>query len=89
MAADRRNGRQISSGEYLEIFKVGNLNDVVIQLRIDKGHYWLLSRQRVNITDYPYLATYNPEHDDATFKRFQIALQNIIDSTRHFLKTQH
>jgi hypothetical protein len=50
MATDRRNGREISPGEYVEIFKVGEPTDVVILVRLDKGRYWLLSRQRISLS---------------------------------------
>jgi hypothetical protein len=88
MSADRRQGKQVAPGEYLQIFKVGSSADVVMQLRVDKGNYWLLSRQRVSLNDHTHLIADNPERDDASFHEFQVALQNIIDTTRHFLQKQ-
>ena len=86
MTTDRREGKKIASGEYLQIFKVGNQSDVVIQIRVDKGNYWLLSRQRVDLSEDRWLISLNPEKDDKTFDQFHVNLQNMIDSTRHFLK---
>ena len=88
MAADRRVGKEIAPGEYLEIFKVGEQTNVVVQVREDRGNYWLLSRQRIIIDNHLNLISQNPEYNEETFKQFQIALQDIIDSTRHFLRTQ-
>ena len=85
-ASDRRSGKEVASGEYIEIFKVGEPTDVVIHVRIDKGRYWLLSRQRVSLSNWPYLNAINPETNGADFMRFQYALESIIDSTRHFLR---
>lgn len=86
MASDRRKGKEVASGEYVEIFKVGEPTDVVIHIRIDKGRYWILSRQRVSLSNWPYLTAINPEAGSSDFQKFQYALQNIIDSTRHFLR---
>ena len=86
MASDRRTGKEVAPGEYIEIFKVGEPTDVVIHVRIDKGKYWLLSRQRIALRNWSHLVTTNPEAGSSDFLKFQSALQNIIDSTRHFLQ---
>jgi hypothetical protein len=87
MASDRREGKEVAPGEYVEIFKVGSPTDVVIQIRIDKKDYWLLSRQRISLKNWPFLALVNPEEGNSEFLQFQHSLQNIVDSTRHFLRT--
>jgi hypothetical protein len=87
MAQDRRQGVQIAPNEYVEIFKVvGRDDDVVVQVRIDKGSYWVLSRQTILLNDYPPLISRNPETDEATRLLFQDALQDQIDATRYLLK---
>jgi hypothetical protein len=88
MSTDRREGKSIAPGEYLQIFKVGNGGDVVIQLRVDRGRYWILSRQRIRLDNHASLIARNPEQSESSFYQFRFELQDIIETTRHFLLNQ-
>jgi hypothetical protein len=89
MTRDRRDGTQISDSEYLKIFKIfGEPNNVVIEISTDKKHYWLLSRQRIDLSRKDYLIKENPEQNEKSFNVFHFALQDIVDTTRHFMMTK-
>ena len=47
MTNDRRNGHRESADEYIEIFTTEPMptRHVTVQIRLDKGSYWILSRQ--------------------------------------------
>jgi hypothetical protein len=89
MTDDRRSGEQISDSEYIEAF-VLYPNSVTLQIRVDKGDYWVMSRQTYEIrTDYP-------EETDLSFDELQYILidapyvfdqsiQSQIDNTRYVL----
>ena len=44
MTSDRKKGEKISNSEYIQAFVV-HPNSITVQIRIDKGDYWLLSRE--------------------------------------------
>jgi len=44
MSADRRDGLHVSTSEYVEAFVVHE-NAVTIQVRVDRGSYWVLTRE--------------------------------------------
>jgi hypothetical protein len=85
MSDDRRVGRRISAGEYLQIFKVGDPASTIVQVRLDRGSHWILSRQTFRLDRFPGLVGADPEADAATWNRFRFALQDEIDTTRHTL----
>jgi hypothetical protein len=82
MTIDRRVGHQESEDEYIEIFTTDPFptNRVVVQVRLDKGGYWILSRQ-VFMLD-KILKT-NPIDDERTYNIVRSDLQNEIDATRY------
>ena len=83
MTAERRSGREIATGEYLEIFRVGDTNSAVVQIRVDRGSHWLLSRQTFWLRE---LADRDPGANDQVFSLFQHALEGDIDETRWDLR---
>lgn len=86
MTADRRSGAEIAPGEFVEIFKVGTeVNSAVVQVRIDEGDHWLLSRQTFWLRE-GYLREWDPQSSEQVFQVFQRALQNEIDETRMELR---
>ncbi len=78
MTSDRMSGTKISNKEYLEIFVV-HPKTVTIQIRNDKGNYWVLSRQTFSANE-PELEK-NPS-------LYQYYFQNEIDTTRHMLESE-
>ena len=87
MAADRRIGVEIATGEYVEIFKVMDVSSrVVVQVRLDQQDHWLMSRQSFLLRDDPRLRSTNPEASAWAFQMFQRELQNEIDETRWELR---
>ena len=90
MTDDRRLGHKDSKDEYIEIFKIGAPssitfpNDVVVQIKLDKGDYWLLSRQTFIVGRH--LAELNPEENENSYLIFRSALQDEIDKTRYQLR---
>ena len=85
MSEDRKAGREIASGEHLEIF-ISNPNEVTVLLRRDYGVYWLLSREMfrgISVRGVD-LSTFRPLsqlEENAVIA----ALSNEIDGTRHLL----
>ncbi|MFH1546743.1 MAG: hypothetical protein ABIE14_05195 [Patescibacteria group bacterium] len=89
MTDDRKSGEKITNSEYIEAFVV-HPNSVTVQIRVDKGDYWALSRQTFKIkTDYPdqtdipfsdlkYISIDAPDTLNQT-------MQNQIDNTRYIL----
>ena len=89
MTDDRKSGEKITNSEYIEAFVV-HPNSVTVQIRVDKGDYWVMSRQTFNIkTNYP-------DQTDISFSDLQYILvdapdtlnqtmQNQIDNTRYIL----
>lgn len=88
MSGDRKVGEPISRDERLEFFKIPiSPRQVVMQLRLDRGRTWLLSRQTISLEDFPDLVEINPEDSQSAFQVFRSLLQNEIDRTRHMLRT--
>lgn len=89
MSGDRKAGEPISSDEQLEFFKLPvSPKQVVMQLRLDRGRTWLLSRQTISLEDLQGLVDINPESDPSAFHAFRSQLQNEVDRTRHILRTE-
>ena len=87
MTDDRRVGHIETKNEYIEIFKtVMPTNHVVIQIRVDREKYWILSRQTFRLSGS--LDKINPEESENSYRIFRIALQNEIDSTRYQLQNK-
>lgn len=90
MSEDRKSGKKLSKNEYLEIFVVGK-NEVTIQIRVDKGEYWLLSRESFDITDTqlpkydykPFLA-----ENSSDFSLYENYFRDEIDNTRALLNNE-
>ena len=89
MTDDRKSGEKITNSEYIEAFVV-HPNSVTVQIRVDKGDYWVMSRQTFKIkTNYPdqtdiplsdlqYILVDAPDSLNQT-------MQNQIDNTRYIL----
>ena len=89
MSEDRRIGQEISPGVFLEIFKVGDRgDDVVVQLRLDRGAYWILSRQVFSLDGHPALVRINPAASADAFELFDREFQDEIDTTRSDLSSE-
>lgn len=87
MTADRRLGKEISKGEYVEVFKTGDARLVTVRIRLDRGSFWLMSRQTFHITE-PSLVAHDPELGDDERQSFIFALQDEIDETRYLLRNK-
>lgn len=86
MTSDRMSGKKISENEWLEMFVV-HPQTVTVQIRRDKGDYWVLSRQTFSISE-PQLININPESSEQNFSLYQNFFQNEIDTTRHVLDSE-
>lgn len=86
MSADRMSGKKISENEWLEMFVV-HPQTVTVQIRRDKGDYWVLSRQTFSVSE-PQLINANPESSEQNFALYQTFFQNEIDTTRHVLDSE-
>lgn len=86
MTSDRMSGVKISDNEYLEMFVV-HPQTVTIQIRKNKGTYWVLSRQTFSVSE-PQLININPESSEQNFSLYQNFFQNEIDTTRHILDSE-
>ena len=60
---------------------------IVVQVRLDRTTYWLLSRQTITLAAFPGLIGLDPERDQLAFQTIQLTLQNEIDRARHVLRT--
>lgn len=81
MTDDRKSGEKISNSEYIEAF-VLHPNSITVQIRVDKGDYWVLSRQTLESkNNYPYQT--NVSYSDL-LSNFE-DMQNKIDNTRYIL----
>jgi hypothetical protein len=81
MATDRKTGKVISSNEYIEIFQV-RPGTVTVQLRVDKGKYWVLTRDTYNVNT----PASNVELDNLVYKMVYQEIQTKIDSNRFFIR---
>ena len=86
MSADRMSGKKISENEWLEMFAV-HPQTVTVQIRRNKGDYWVLSRQTFSVSE-PQLINANPESSEQNFALYQNFFQNEIDTTRHILDSE-
>jgi len=86
MSADRMSGKKISENEWLEMFVV-HPQTVTVQIRRNKGDYWVLSRQTFSVSE-PQLINTNPESSEQNFALYQTFFQNEIDTTRHILDSE-
>lgn len=83
MSEDRRIGIQISSIEFVEFFVV-QPGKLTIQIRVDRGKYWVLSRETfdankavsVNVNDY------RPVLSEEENRILWNVYQNEVDATR-------
>ena len=81
MATDRKTGKVISSNEYIEIFQV-RPGTVTVQLRVDKGKYWVLTRDTYNVNT----PASKVELDTLVYDMVYQEIQTKIDSNRFFIR---
>ena len=81
MSTDRKTGKVISSNEYIEIFQV-RPGTVTVQLRVDKGKYWVLTRDTYNVNT----PASKVELDNLVYKMVYQEIQTKIDSNRFFIR---
>lgn len=87
MSDDRRNGVRISAEEYLELFVV-RPGTVTVQVRADRGRYWLLSRETLVVTSGKAVGLpVGASVTGATFETVRLELQTQIDATRYVLQS--
>ena len=84
MTADRKIGEKITNSEYIEAFVV-HPNSVTVQIRIDKGDYWVMSRETFESkNNYPDQT--NVSYSDLLLN-FE-DMQNRIDNTEYILNNE-
>jgi hypothetical protein len=81
MSADRKSGKLISSNEYIEIFQV-RPGTVTVQLRVDKGKYWVLTRDTYNVNT----PASKVELDTLVYNMVYKEIQTKVDSNRFFIR---
>jgi hypothetical protein len=95
MSVDRRLGTKLSANEYLELFAIHS-GSITVQVRIDKGSYWVLSRDTYRVPSSPQDEFYDRQLTDIISDRVitndefgwaHLQLQPQIDSTRCLLQT--
>lgn len=89
MSADRALGKKLTDTEFLEIFSV-HPGTVTVQLRVKKDGYWILSRETLKMPE-PALVDvrqYKPSFTDDEVSLMHRQLQNDIDETRAFVRTE-
>jgi hypothetical protein len=93
MTEDRKSGLKIGDNEWLEIFSTFR-EEMTMRLRLNKGDYWLLSRQtfKVGVTPVEHPKAYTfPWYEseiDAKDTLIRSYLQNEIDKTRYILRNE-
>lgn len=84
MTDDRKTGKKITNTEYIEAFVVYPYS-ITVQIRVDKGDYWILSRQTFESkNDYP-------EQTNVSYANLLLNfedMQNKIDNTRYILNNE-
>jgi len=82
MTTERRSGKQIATGEYIKIFSLlpGN---VKVQLRVDKGKYWILTSDTYEVRNLNALKV---ETDPLVYKMIYQEIQTKIDNNRFFIR---
>jgi hypothetical protein len=81
MSADRKSGKLISPNEYIEIFQV-RPGTVTVQLRVDKGKYWVLTRDTYNVNT----PASKVELDTLVYNMVYQEIQTKVDSNRFFIR---
>ena len=81
MTEDRKIGEKISDIEYIEIFAL-QPNTVTVQIRVNKGDYWVMSRQSFEMGK-SYSVKANTSYADLIANIE--GMQNKIDNTRYLL----
>ena len=83
MSEDRRLGLPISDHEFVE-FLVVHPGKLTIQVRVDRGKYWVLSRETfdVNRTVSVKVDEYRPFLSEEEKKILWNTYQNEVDATR-------
>ncbi len=96
MSIDRRQGTKVSANEYIEIF-TGLPEMVTVLVRVDRGSYWVLSRETFRAPSAPDAEFYDPTLAEIISDRAitedeqaqaHLALQPLIDSTRYLIQTR-
>jgi hypothetical protein len=86
MTKDRKLGKNITENEYLEIWAADQSvipNAVTVQLRVDKGDYWVMTRDTFLIKR---TRVDKVETDPLIYKLVHFELQAVIDSRRFFIR---
>ena len=87
MSDDRRNGVRISPEEYLEMF-VFRPGTVTVQVRRDRGSYWLLSRETLVAANGKAASPLSgAQLTGPSFAAARVQLETQIDSTRYVLQS--
>jgi hypothetical protein len=88
MTEDRRIGEMISPNEYVEMFVV-HTGMLTVRVRLDKGSYWVMSRQTFTAPSVPGVDTARLQHDLSAleFARAREAFQSELDTTRYLLQS--
>ena len=89
MTADRRIGTRISPNEYVEMFVV-HTGTLTVQVSLDKGSYWVLSRETFTAPSIRGVDTATLQHDlsDVEFRRASEAFQPERDPPRYLLSSK-
>ena len=90
MTEDRRSGEMISLNEYVEMFVV-HTGMLTVQVRVDKGSYWVMSRQTFAAPSSVLgvdTTTLQHELSALEFVRARWAFQSELDTTRYLLQSQ-
>lgn len=77
MTDNKKTGEQISENEYIEAF-VTEPNTVTVQIRVDKGDYWVLSRQTFLTKDN---LTVNSDLEYSSLSYIRINDDNLLDQS--------
>lgn len=87
MSEDRRLGLKISKTEYVELFSV--LPELItVQVRVDKGGYWVLCRETFKPKDPMPKVTLRSRLDENDEIQLRYHYQAEIDETRHLLNSK-
>ena len=77
----------IAEGEWLELFIV-HPNTVTAQLYINKGSYYVMSRQTFDLSNFPSLQALNPEGSVEEFIQYLNGLDEEIQNTEYVINSQ-
>ena len=89
MTEDRQIGTRISPNEYVEMFIVHE-GTLTVEVRLDKGSYWVLSRETFTAPSVYGVDTTTLFHSlyDLEFSTASEAFQPEIDTTRYLLSSK-